>query len=503
MRLAISPASDPPRDGRDRIALLAALVIAAAVFIYKMRAFLGLNYSLDLFLHTQIARSWLEGRPFAENFTGYHLSQHTYFLLLPLGLLVKPFGAPGLLFVLSLAAGGSCHLAFRLLRLYGVSAGWAFPLAALLTLGPLAANNWQDTQHGFHIELLEPCLALLLLWSLARRRLGWSLASAVLLLSVKEEAPILVGAIGLMVLCEHWIAVRGWRRPWREAVHRPALAVIALATLALPLLLGVMALNPTDAFAFEGGGFRRLDVAYAAGVRSHPALALFIATHLGDWILSPPVIAWAIAAVLGSAGLVLLRPHYLPLGLLLTVVSWLMRDNLFWAPRFAPSLGFIWCAAILGAASFSLTIESWWRGGRRRLAMAVATLWCALAVPATAGLVRLLPDIVEVYMLTPAFHYTATERAAADRLFARYRNEGRAEEPVIAWIDLFRYGHDRNLYWFYCPVPGRPEPEWILWDDREPPVSKFGIDLARYRLLGREDRFSLYRRLPDSATMAP
>jgi len=127
----------------------------------------------------------------------------------------------------------------------------------------------------------------------------------------------------------------------------------------------------------------------------------------------------------------------------------------------------------------------------------------ALAALATLGLFRLLPDTAEVYTLSPSFHYTAAERTAADRLFTRYRREGRAEEPVIAWIDLFRYGHDRNLSWFYCPLPGRPEPEWILWDDHEPPVTKFGIDLARYRLLGREDRFSLYRRLPgtDTGTM--
>src|SRR5947207_10768795 len=59
------------------------------------------SYSSDLFVMVQAARSWLEGKGvLQDNCLGNLLAIHTYFLLLPLGLLAKPFGAPGLLLVL-------------------------------------------------------------------------------------------------------------------------------------------------------------------------------------------------------------------------------------------------------------------------------------------------------------------------------------------------------------------------------------------------------------------
>ena len=49
--------------------------------------------------------------------SGNQLAIHTYFLLLPLGLIAKPFGAPGLLFVLAASVGAAYFWATRILRL--------------------------------------------------------------------------------------------------------------------------------------------------------------------------------------------------------------------------------------------------------------------------------------------------------------------------------------------------------------------------------------------------
>ena len=89
-------------DRWDFIALAIAVFTAVWVFALKLKRFYDLDYSSDLILETQLARSWLEGRGLLQdNWFGNFLTIHTYFLLVPLGLVAKPFGAPGLLFVLA------------------------------------------------------------------------------------------------------------------------------------------------------------------------------------------------------------------------------------------------------------------------------------------------------------------------------------------------------------------------------------------------------------------
>jgi hypothetical protein len=101
---------DPPVrwDRWDLISLFISCLIVGWVFALKLQAFYELSYSGDLFLSVQAARSWLEGKGLLhDNCFGNVLVIHTYFLLLPLGLVAKPFGAPGLLFVLAASVGAS------------------------------------------------------------------------------------------------------------------------------------------------------------------------------------------------------------------------------------------------------------------------------------------------------------------------------------------------------------------------------------------------------------
>jgi hypothetical protein len=97
-----------PWDRRDSVALALAVFITIWVFAPKLKTFYDLGYSGDLFITTQLARSWLEGRGLLQdNCFGNFLAIHSCFLLLPLGLIAKPFGAPGLLFVLAASVGAA------------------------------------------------------------------------------------------------------------------------------------------------------------------------------------------------------------------------------------------------------------------------------------------------------------------------------------------------------------------------------------------------------------
>jgi hypothetical protein len=70
----------------------------------------------------QLARSRLEGRGLLRaNIFGNALAMHTYFLLVPLGLIAKPFGSPGLLFVLAGSVGAAYFWAARVLRILRVA----------------------------------------------------------------------------------------------------------------------------------------------------------------------------------------------------------------------------------------------------------------------------------------------------------------------------------------------------------------------------------------------
>src|SRR4029077_8233880 len=121
--------AEMPWDRWDFLALVIGALTVIWVFVLKLKTFYDLGYTSDLFVSVQLARSWLEGRSLlTANCFGNMLGLHTYFLLLPLGLIAKPFGAPGLLFVLAASVGVAYFWAVRILRLLGV----AGPVAVIL-----------------------------------------------------------------------------------------------------------------------------------------------------------------------------------------------------------------------------------------------------------------------------------------------------------------------------------------------------------------------------------
>src|SRR5437762_2137132 len=202
----------PPWDRWDRRALLAAAAVGVWVFIAKLKAFLDLSFTSDLFIQTQLARSWLEGHFLHDNCYGPHLGVHTYFFLPVLGLLAKPLGAPGLFVALAAAVALSAFLAHRILRLLGVAGRQALVTSIALVCLPISIWTFGDGM-GFHVDLMIPPLGLGLLYALLRRRLLASLAFTLLVCSVKEDAPIVASIVAAMVLIETWLADRSWHRP--------------------------------------------------------------------------------------------------------------------------------------------------------------------------------------------------------------------------------------------------------------------------------------------------
>ena len=140
--------------------------------------------------------------------------------------------------------------------------------------------------------------------------------------------------------------------------------------------------------------------------------------------------------------------------------------------------------------------SKWTRTAVRATAIAIA----ALSVSAQLALV---PHVYWAYLLRPASFYSPQERQQADELFARYRREGKPEEPVVASTWLFRYAHDRNLFWLNR-LHNRPAPIWILGDsaDTYPPFRissdrinpSSGIRLEEYTVIDRRGRFVLLRK---------
>jgi hypothetical protein len=491
----------PGRDGWDLAGIALALGAGAWLFAYKMRSFLGLGTTGDMYSFVQCSTSWLHGDFLRDNCWGKVLSIHAYLFVPVLAIFSRPFGAPGLLFALSLAASSMFAAIVRVLRLLAVPGPAAIVFALVATAMPLSLHLYQDEVSGFHVELLVPAMALWLFYFLLRRSMAGAVAMALVLLSVKEDSTVLTCLVGAVAFVE--TAIRefdGGSYRDREAVERwcnkPALVVMLMGALALPLLLHVIkAASPAGFIGFSV--FRRLRLENGQEVHDGGQLFHFVILHLGAMAGSPQATRWMALVIPATFGLACLRPHLVPLGLFSVLISWLMNDDLLWPPRFAAALTFFLLISMVGFASLFHTLMS--RVGLKPWRTIVLTA----LIPLTAWIVAevytaqlaAVPTAERVYALAPYLRFSPAERAEADRLFSVYRRRSLRSDPVIASDFLFRYAHDRNLYWV-GKLGGRPKPIWILWDDGDRNIKDAGVPLSEYQLRAREGRFSLYHRIP-------
>ena len=482
------------RDRWDFIALAIAVFTAVWVFALKLKTFYDLDYSSDLILETQLARSWLEGRGLLQdNWFGNFLTIHTYFLLVPLGLIAKPFGAPGLLFVLAASVGVAYFCAARILRLLGVDGRVAVIAAGALLISPLSVAFYQ----GFYVETLALPLCLILFYFLLQQRILASIVATIAVISVKEDAPIAAAMVAIVAGVETWISSPGKAAPYR--FNWPAAITLILSVSAIPVLLAISSAQVPTMYARHS--LDRLGVVAPGTLSSPGALFVFVASNVTHWLGSNVVRQWLWVVIVGTFGTVLLRPYHLVVGVPTTVIAWLMnRNDLLWAPRFFSTEALVWCITLLGFASIARAVP---RSSKSVRTAVLTTAIVIAALTASAQLV-LVPWFARgAYLLRSTSRYSSSERQQADAVFGRYRREGKPEEPVVASVMLCRYAHDRNLFWL-TRLHNRPAPVWILGDSADIYIptrispttinAQSGIHLEDYAVVKRRGRFVLLRK---------
>lgn len=486
-------------DRWDFVALGIAMLTTLWVFALKLKTFYDLGYgSGDLFINVQLARSWLEGRGFfQDNCFGNFLAIHSCFLILPLGLLAKPFGAPGLLFILAASVGAAYFWATRILRLLGVDGRVATIAAGLIHISPLSVWFYQDAGQGFEAENLVPPLCLILFYFLLRQRMIASIVTAIAVISVKEDAPIASAMVAIIAGVETWISSPG--KLAHSRFNWPAAMTLILSVSAIPFLLTISWSQQSTMYARHS--LDRLGIVAPGTLSSPGALFVFVAFNIVHWLGSSVVRQWLWVMIVGTFGTVLLRPYYLVVGVPTTLIAWLMNRNDFLLPyRFFPTATLLWCITLVGFASIARSLSN----SSKQTRTAVLTAAIVIATLTIAAQFLLVPWYARgAYLLRSTSLYSSSERRQADAVFARYRREGKPEEPVVASTLLFRYAHDRNLFWLNR-LCGRPAPIWILGDsaDPYPPLrissdsinAASGIHMADYALLDRRGRFVLLKK---------
>ncbi len=426
-------------------------------------------------------------------------------MFVPLGLVAKPFGAPGLLFVLAASVGVAYFWSARVLRLLGVAGPVALIAAAAMLASPLPIAFYQEAGYGFQVELLVPALCLMLFYFLLQQRMIPSIVTAFAIICVKEDAPIAAAVVAIVAGIETWISSAGKPLPCR--FNWPAAVTLVLSVSAIPLLLAISWSQSPTAYAghpvdrLSGHSVDRLGIVAPGSLSGPGAVFAFVASNSASWLGSSVVRQWLWVMIVGSFGTILLRPYYLFVGIPTTVVAWLMnRNDLLLARRFFSTQALLWCITLVGFASIVRTVShssKWMRTAVLTTAIVIATL-------SASAQFALVPWFARgAYLFRSTSLYSRQERQQADAVFARYRREGKPEEPVVASTMLFRYAHDRNLFWL-TRLHGRPAPIWILGDSADPYApfristdainAESGIQLEDYTLLDRRGRFVLLRK---------
>src|SRR6185437_5649404 len=103
----------------------------------------------------------------------------------------------------------------------------------------------------------------------------------------------------------------------------------------------------------------RLGVVAPGTLSSPGALFIFVASNIAHWLGSSVVRQWLLVMIAGTFGTILLRPYYLVVGVVTTVVAWLVsRNDLMWAPRFFSTEALIWCVTLVGFASIARIVSN-------------------------------------------------------------------------------------------------------------------------------------------------
>lgn len=497
-RLVLTPITPTANGSSTLRETLVITGISSAIFLwalaYKLNCFQELAYTSDLFQFSQLATSWLDGRFLHDNCYGNHLSIHTYLLSPALSVFVLPFGPSGLLVALALAMASAFMAFTKILRLYNIPLRESCIASSIIVLMPFSVHVYQDTLYGFHIELLMPAVGLWLAYFLLQRHWAGTFVCALTLLFMKEEAPILAAAIASAIILEDRLRTTSGsvNNTWNNKlalINRPALAVLGAALISLPVFVYILQNQPVT--GYSPGSFKRIIFNSNSNVSNFSTLVEYICLNFTDWIRSEQIQQWLGAGLSITFGTILLRFHFFVLGLGITVVAWLMQDDLMWAPRFAPSLAFFQLAAAICLASAYNFISP-------RISIVpqkkLYFLFGSIFFIATTVIFLQYSKVqrsAEFYRFQSGSEITLSERKQADALYQIYKKERLPGEPTIASTFLFKYVAYKDLFW-EVRLDGRPKPTWVLLDQ-----GKGNTAVAKYwdyNLLAQDGRFALFKK---------
>jgi hypothetical protein len=415
-------------------ALAAALLVSLWVAI-KVRLFLGLEYSWDLFDAIQLSRSWLIGRPFLwENRWGAQAVSHNNYLTPLLGALTLPWGAYGLF----VGHAGLLLLAFleldRVLRPLPVGRRLAWAVAYLF--GPVGFWIWDDPFYGWHAELLFVPLSVLFAGALQRRsRLAalW----ATLLVLVREDGAVVACSIHLLLrawadgaspprsrealvrslkIASGWLLIfalglasQRWARPL--AADRLTAALSSLGRLAAePRALAALARDTAGALLLLGSGL------------------LLVARPLRGAALAASVPLLAVAVV----------------GTLAYDLEGMASHGPTWACRFA----LLW-GVLAGAVAASPGRDEVFRVSGPRTAFFWSIAGSVAAQGALLILLKAYDPVKRVAQALPGRDDVQAMRLSAiERAFLACVSEALpAETSVAVHVRLFGYFHRHDLVW--------------------------------------------------------
>ena len=219
---------------------------------------------------------------------------HAHWIMLPMS--VFYFVSPSPLWLLGLSVVAVIAGAIYTLRIVQ-HMGWGGPLASATALAfTLNDNTARTLNYGFHAEVLYAWFVPWLVWAGLLRRWREFAVAAVLCISVKEDAFLLLLAAAVTL----WL-VRGrvFTRSER-LIYLPAPVALALVNLAMYFGMVVPHLSPTGApfYASFWGNYGPTTASAAVGMLLHPlkvASAVFTSAFWTD-VITPhlylPLLGW-------------------------------------------------------------------------------------------------------------------------------------------------------------------------------------------------------------------
>ena len=430
-----------------------ATVVLGAIMAVKVRLFLSLEYSWDLFVALQMSRSWLTGRPLLwENRWGHASVSHNYFLTPVLGLLTQFWGVYGLF----VAHGLMILLAFlelqRLLR--PLPALLRYACIATYLFGPVGFWIWDDPFYGWHAEALYVPLAVLFAGALIRRRKVFLWGAALVLL--REDGAVVACAIHLLHTWLPGPEQLGWRPGLKRTLRIAAAwlfvfcagllvqrAVTPQATSRLEHTIGVQRTTGIEASAILARDLAGTAVLFGSGL-----LIAQARTRARALAASLPVVAVALVACLAydARGMVEHGPS--------------------WVPRFAMLWG------IAGAAlAFSCPAPG---GSDQGPDPRTRTLWWAslgVSVILQFAALALHKDYVVTTRLAQAVPGSANVLSARlgnqERSFLACLSQRLPESTVVAaHARLFAYFHRHDTVWASYPENSWFRPQVVVCESR-------------------------------------